>query len=77
MRRKLEQLAVGAWKYNYLNMETRIDRLFINPSDIFQAVYLDQKVAVKEYKAKKFQDVQAFLIEAAIMTYVKCDIVLL
>ena len=61
----------------YLNMETRIDRLFINPSDIFQAEYLDQKVAVKKYSAERCQDVQAFLAEAAIMTYVKRDIVLL
>ena len=61
----------------YLNMETRIDRLFINPSDIFQAEYLDQKVAVKKYSAERNQDVRAFLIEAAIMTYVKRDIVLL
>ena len=59
-----------------LNMETRIDRLFINPSDIFQAVYLHRKVDVKKYSAERYQDVQAFLIEAAIMTYVKCDIVL-
>ena len=58
-------------------METRIDRLFINPSDIFRAVYRGQKVAVKTYSAEKYQDVQAFFIEAAIMTYVKCDIVLL
>ena len=49
-------------------METRIDRLFINPSDIFQAVYLHKKVAVKKYSAERDQDVQAFLIEAAIMT---------
>ena len=49
-------------------METRIDRLFINPSDIFQAKYLDQKVAVKKYSAERYQDVHAFLIEAAIMT---------
>ena len=58
-------------------METRIDGLFINPSDIFRAVYRGQKVAVKKYSAEKYQDVQAFLREAAIMTYVKCDIVLL
>ena len=61
----------------YLNIETRIDRLFINPSDIFRAEYLDQKVAVKKYYPERCQDVQAFLIEAAIMTYVKRDIVLL
>lgn len=58
-------------------METRIDRLFINPSDIFRAVYHGQKVAVKKYSAERCQDVQAFLAEAAIMTYVKRDIVLL
>ena len=58
-------------------METRIDGLFINPSDIFRAVYRGQKVAVKKHSAEKYQDVQAFLREAAIMTYVKCDIVLL
>ena len=47
----------------------------LTPSDIFQAEYLDQKVAVKIYSAERYQDVQAFLIEAAIMTYVKRDIV--
>lgn len=52
----------------YLNMETRIDRLFINPTDIFQAVYFHKKVAVKKYSAERYQDVLAFLIEAAIMT---------
>lgn len=54
----------------YLNTETGIDRLFINLSDIFQAEYLDHKVAVKKCLAHRYQDVQAFLIEAAIMTYV-------
>ena len=47
----------------------------LTPSDIFQAEYHNQKVAVKIYSAERYQDVQAFLIEAAIMTYVKRDIV--
>ena len=56
-------------------MENGIDQLFINSSDIFQAEYLSHKVTVKKYSAKSYQDVQAFLLEAAIMTYVKLDIV--